>query len=131
MTRVQRAGVYLALVLTLVLTFTFANLRVLVASAATSDSCPQAPTISSLQTCVTHATSVGLITKQGVAKSLLAKLGAAQAALDRGQPDVAANILRAFILEIQAQRGKFINTEHADDLLMHATRVIQSLESSR
>lgn len=131
MTRLQRAELYLALVLTLVLAFAFANLRVPVASAAASDSCPQVPTISSLQTCVTHAASVELITNQGVAKSLLAKLGASQAALDRGQPDVAANIVRAFMLETQAQRGKYIDTEQADHMLMHAAMVIQALGSSR
>jgi hypothetical protein len=50
----------------------------------------------------------GEVSPGGVCRSLEAKLRAAQAALERGQPRTAANQLRAFIAELQAQRGKHV-----------------------
>ena len=47
------------------------------------------PTIQALRDCVQHAVDQGLIDNAGVATSLFAKLDAAQAAQDRGQPTVA------------------------------------------
>lgn len=89
--------------------------------------CPHEATIQSLHTCVQHAAELGHIDNQGVASSLLAKLNAAQAALDRGQPEVVVNVLEAFVREVQAQAGKHILQPHADHLLMHAQVVIQAV----
>ncbi len=99
------------------------------ARAQTSDECIHAPTISSLRTCVQHAADEGFIDNQGVTNSLLAKLDAAQAALDRGQTSVAINNLEAFIHEVQAQAGKHIQQEHAGQLVEHAQVVIQALKN--
>lgn len=86
-----------------------------------------AATIESLRHCVEHASMMGHIDNEGVANSLLAKLSAAQAAVNRGEPDVAANILAAFVSEVQAQSGQHIATEHAGHMAMHAEQVIDAL----
>lgn len=84
----------------------------------------EATTIESLHHCVMHALDMGHITNSGVATSLMAKLDAAQAALGRGQTDVAINILQAFINEVNAQAGVHIDAHHADHLVEHAQNVI-------
>lgn len=99
------------------------------ARAQTSDECVHAPTISSLRTCVQLAADAGFIDNQGVTNSLLAKLDAAQAALDRSQAGTAINLLNAFIHEVQAQAGKHIEQMHAEHLVMHAQIVIQALKN--
>lgn len=99
------------------------------ARAQTTDDCALTPTIASLATCVEHAASQGIITSQGVANSLLAKLDAAQSALDRGQTSAAINNLQAFINEVQAQAGKHIDAMHAQHMVMHAQLVIQALKN--
>ena len=85
------------------------------------------PTIAALQTCVQHAAEMGHIDNNGIVGSLNAKLDAAQAALDRGQPAVAVNILSAFVNEVQAQAGRHIDAEHAAHMVMHAQTVIAAL----
>ena len=85
-------------------------------------------TVQGLNMCVQHAISTGAITDPGVANSLLAELAAAQSAVDRGQPTVAANILRAFISEVQAQSGVHIEVAHAQHMVMHAQQVITALQ---
>ena len=84
-------------------------------------------TIASLHHCVMHASEMGHITNKGVANSLLAKLDAAQASLDRGNTSAAVNQLNAFINEVNAQAGKKIDAEHAGHLKMHAEHVIAAL----
>jgi hypothetical protein len=81
-------------------------------------------TIASLHQCVQHAQEMGHITNAGVATSLLAKLDAAQAALDRGQTDVAISLLNAFISDVSAQSDKLIAADHAAHMVMHAQMVI-------
>jgi hypothetical protein len=88
---------------------------------------PMDATISALRDCVQHAADTGMIDNAGIARSLLAKVDGAQAALDRGQPAVAVNKLQAFIHEVQAQAGKHIDAEHADHMAMHAQMVIDAL----
>ena len=83
--------------------------------------------IASLHHCVMHAVDMGHITNAGVATSLMAKLDAAQAAFDKGQTDVAINLVNAFVNEVKAQSGKFIVADHADHLVMHAQMVIKTL----
>jgi hypothetical protein len=83
-------------------------------------------TVESLQMCVQHAYEQGYVDK-GVAQSLFAKLDAAQAAVDRGQPDVAINILQPFVQEVEAQAGKHIQADHAMHMAHHAEMVIAAL----
>lgn len=97
------------------------------AFASDEHGCVHESTVQSLHHCVVHAAEAGHIDNPGVTKSLLAKLDAAQAALDRVQEDVAVNILQAFIQNVEAQAGKHIVAEHAEHLVMHATEVIIAL----
>lgn len=97
------------------------------ALAQNHDACSHDPTIASLKMCVEHAANAGHIDNAGIAKSLLAKLDAAQKALDRGQPAVAANILRAFVQAVEAQSGKHIEEHHAEHLIAHVEHIISAL----
>lgn len=92
------------------------------------DTCPHEATVASLRTCVQHAADEGVIDNRGVAGSLLAKLDAAQAAVERGQPAVAVEVLAAFVREVEAQAGKHIASPHAEHLAMHARMVIAALQ---
>lgn len=85
-------------------------------------------TIQGLHHCVAHAAQKGHIDNQGVAKSLLAKVDAAQAAFDRGQTQVAVATLEAFVHEVEAQTGKHLLAEHATHMIMHAEHVIHALD---
>lgn len=98
------------------------------AHAQSTEGCVQSPTIASLEACVEQAAEQGFINNQGVTNSLLARLDAAQEALDRGQTSVAIHMLNVFIYEVQAQAGKHIDPIHAQHMVMHAQMVIQSLE---
>jgi hexosaminidase len=84
-------------------------------------------TVDSLYHCVHHAIEMGHISNVGVGNSLLAKVDAAQAAVDRGQPKVAVRILGAFIHEVEAQAAVHIDPEHAAHMIMHAEMVIDAL----
>jgi hypothetical protein len=97
------------------------------ARAQEMDDCPHAPDIASIRTCVHHAADHGHIDNRGIARSLIAKLDAAQAALDRRQTAVAVNKLEAFVRELDAQAGKHIVAEHAAHLRMHVQEVIAAL----
>jgi hypothetical protein len=99
-------------------------------SAQEMDTCPHEATIQALRTCVQHAAEHGHISQAGVAHGLLAKLDAAQAALDRGQPGVAINILQAAVREVDAQAGQFIDAEHAVHLRTHLQHVIAALAAA-
>lgn len=52
---------------------------------------------------------MGWISKTGIIVSLDAKLDAAQASITRGQKKTAANQVRSFIQELEAQNGKSVN----------------------
>jgi hypothetical protein len=97
------------------------------ARAQVMDNCAHEATIQSLRACVHHAAEQGHIDSQGVTRSLLAKLSAAQTALDRGQTAVAIDILEAFVHDVHAQSGKHILQEHAEHLLLHVQVVIRAL----
>lgn len=101
----------------------------LVAPVLASDGhgCEHDATIQSLRDCVIHADAVGHIDNGGVTKSLLAKLDAAQSALDAGQADVAINQLNAFINAVEAQAGKHIAEPHASHMIGHAQQVIAAV----
>lgn len=87
----------------------------------------EATTIEALHHCVAHAAEGGHITQAGVAHSLLAKIEAADAAASRGQVAVAVAQLQAFIHEVEAQSGKSVDAMHADHMVSHAQRVIDTL----
>lgn len=97
------------------------------AKAQASDGCPPDTTVQSLQICVEHAAGQGFIDNQGVTNSLLAKLGAAQNAIDHNQPTVAINQLQALMREVQAQAGKHIDQIRAEHIIAHAQAVIQAV----
>lgn len=119
-------------VLALIAMFAFVGLHAPAAFAqGSSDSCPLEAPVSSLHACVDHAAAMGVIDDHGVARSLLAKLDAAQAALDRDPPSVAVQLIQAFENKVNAQAGKHIDAEHAEHMLMHAQLVIQALEGSQ
>ena len=68
---------------------------------------------------------LGLIDNQGVANSLVQKLEAANAAMGRGQTQVAMNLLRAFINEVSAQSGKHITIDAANMLIADVNTLLQ------
>ena len=57
------------------------------------------------------------IEHNGFRKSLLAKLGNALKALEKGNMNAYENILQAFINEVNAQSGKKIPPEYAEQLI--------------
>jgi hypothetical protein len=96
--------------------------------ASDDEGCPHhEATVVSSRACVVHAAEVGQIDNQGVTNSLLAKLDAAQAVLDREQKAAAVAKLKAFTHEVEAQAGKHIEAEHAAHMVMHANEVITAL----
>jgi len=84
-------------------------------------------TIASLRECVVHAREMGHIDNAGIARSLLSKLDAAQANLDRGKIDNAIDNLEDFVEQVQAQSGQHIDPMHAEHLIHHAHMVIAAL----
>jgi hypothetical protein len=67
---------------------------------------------------------MGLITNRGIVVSLDQKIRAAKAAHSRGQDKPHDNIMRAFIAEVEAQRGQHIDSGAADLLIMQAQWLI-------
>lgn len=112
------------LLLAILLAALFSLTLAIPAFAMEGHDCTHVATIDSLRE---HASMTDHVDNQGVANSLVAKLDAADAALDRGQPDVAANLLNAFINQVQAQSGKHIHADHAGCLINHAGEVIDNL----
>jgi hypothetical protein len=84
-------------------------------------------TIDSLQASVQILLDAGEIDNPGIARSLLAKLDAAEAAAARGNLNAADNQLNAFIREVEAQRDKSISDIAAVLLLTDAAYVRDSL----
>lgn len=66
---------------------------------------------------------------RGFENSLLAKVSAAEAAMDRGQDAVAANVLSAMVNQLQAQRGQKISEADADALIECIAAIIAELEA--
>ena len=64
----------------------------------------------------------------GTERSLLAKLNAAQGNVDAGQLQAACDSLGAFINEVDAQAGKKIDDDQADELVTTATVIRQLLD---
>lgn len=80
-------------------------------------------TLASLRAAVERFAAEGVITNHGIVVSLLEKLDAAAAAIERGQTQTAKNQIRAFEEEVEALRGKKIPTSAADLLLTDAAAV--------
>ena len=97
------------------------------AAAAGMAMCPHEATVQSLEACVEHAKANGYIDNQGISRSLLGKLDAAATAIERGQPEVASNILESVVNQLEAQDGKHIAAPHAGHLQDHAQMVIDAL----
>jgi len=65
-------------------------------------------------------------------RSLLAKVNAALAALDRGNPNdakVAMNDMKALINQVEAQVGKKITPEAAAEVIQQANAIIAALSN--
>jgi hypothetical protein len=71
-----------------------------------------------------------LIDSEGIMNSLKQKLENARSALERGQDHTAMNILEAFINELEAQGGKHIELESAEELIKKAQGLISFPEDS-
>jgi hypothetical protein len=84
-------------------------------------------TLGSLTATVQRYSAEGVIGDPGIVRSLLQKLDAAQAAVDRGQPGTARNQLGAFEREVAAQAGKKIPSSAADLLITDAKSVAAAL----
>jgi hypothetical protein len=81
-------------------------------------------TAASLLTNLTRLFNEGKIARPGIYNSLSAKVAAALRAHERGQHSVEANILGAFINELEAQSGKAVDATMADLLISFAEDLI-------
>jgi hypothetical protein len=84
-------------------------------------------TIAGLLALTNAARESGGITKEGICRSLGAKLEAAKLSAGRGQPQTAINQLSAYINELDAQRGKAVTEATYQRLAGRAQAVIASL----
>ena len=57
----------------------------------------------------------------------MAKLDAAESAVEEGRLSAAINMLEAFIHEVEAQAGKHIEEQHAQHIVEHAELVKEAL----
>jgi len=64
---------------------------------------------------------------KGIEQSLLAKLNVAEKKITQEQYTPARNTLKAFINEVNAQRGKALTTAQANDLIATAQRIINAI----
>lgn len=84
-------------------------------------------TIPSLQQTVSRLCTEKYITKQGICTSLQQKLESALAAQQRDQKKTAVNILLAFQNELKAQKGKAVQLQAYELLMMDSNYVITAL----
>ena len=84
-------------------------------------------TIQSMMDAINLYYADGSIKSAGVYNSLLQKLSAAQAAWDKGNAHVVANLLNALMNEISAQSGKQISSDAANTLIADAQLVIDKM----
>jgi hypothetical protein len=63
----------------------------------------------------------------GIKRSLLAKLDVAQRKVDAGQLEPACGSLGAYLNEVRAQNGKQLESPYAEDLILLATKVRETL----
>ena len=86
------------------------------AGALEMDGCAHDPTLDALRACVVHATEQGHIDNAGVARALLAKIDAAERAVEAGDVNRAVAGVSAFVTLVEAQSGTHVAAEHADHL---------------
>ena len=98
-----------------------------VAASITDDDVTPAQMIAALGGQIDSYLAGGQIQSAGAANSLKGKLDAANSALARGNANAAANQVRAFIQEVQAQRGKKLSTAAADALIAAAQAFLAAL----
>jgi pimeloyl-ACP methyl ester carboxylesterase len=85
---------------------------------------PTPVTIETLQTALDNYYQQGQIDNAGVYQSLSEKLDKVQQHFNEGKIDKAINKLEAFVHEVEAQRGKHITAEAADQLTTMARQLI-------
>lgn len=85
---------------------------------------PLPRTIGELKTKIEEFGLEGEIDNQGVVKSLIAKLDAAQKLIDKGKIDEAKMVLEDFIMQVQELSGIRITVEAADILIKSAEYII-------
>jgi dipeptidyl aminopeptidase/acylaminoacyl peptidase len=78
-----------------------------------------------VQDLITKVDGLGL--PKGIEQSLLAKLDTAEKKITQEQYTPARNTLNAFINQVNAQRGKAITETQADELILIAQRIINSI----
>jgi len=83
------------------------------------------PASGDIQSLIAQVQSLGL--PKGTENSLLAKLNAAAASLNRGNAGSARGQLGAFINEVSAQKGKKIPAAAADALIASAQQILAGL----
>jgi hypothetical protein len=71
----------------------------------------------------------GMVKSRGIARSLMAKLLAAQKSIDKDKEKAAVKQLNAFINEVEAQSGKKIPEEVADLLCAYAQNIITQIKT--
>jgi len=86
---------------------------------------PRGPPPPTITTLASDVQGFGL--PHGTERSLLAKLNAAQGNVDAGQLKAACHSLGAFIKEVDAQAGKKLDDDQADELIATATVIRQLL----
>jgi len=84
--------------------------------------------IGALEDLIEHIQQMNLL--GGIENSLVSKLENAIQSVDRGQHNAASNQLEAFINEVEAQRGKKITEEQADELIADAQSIIDDIEDN-
>ncbi|MBI5894428.1 MAG: hypothetical protein HZB79_12445 [Deltaproteobacteria bacterium] len=84
-------------------------------------------TISDAKNDVNIAYNLGLITNAGIEQSLIAKLNAAEKAINKGKKQTAENQLNAFINEVNAQKDKHIKENAVKILIEDAEYLINHL----
>ncbi|MBI1741614.1 DUF11 domain-containing protein [Candidatus Acetothermia bacterium] len=79
-----------------------------------------------IQRLISKVNSLGL--SAGLKNSLLSKLNAALKSVDKGNKAAAINQMKAFINEVEAQKGKAITEEQAAELIAGAQQIISNLQ---
>jgi len=85
------------------------------------------PTIQDLIKTIQDMLASGVITNEGIANSLIAKLTNAQAAVEQGDIQAAKNMLEAFINQLEALSGKKLSAEAAAELIESAGKIIAGM----
>ncbi len=77
---------------------------------------------------IEHVENMGI--SHGIENSLTSKLESAIVSLDNGNTTAALNQLNSFINQVEAQRGKKLTNEQADQLIAEAQRIIDAVSAA-